>query len=223
MLPEVCAESVTVVVPIGPGDQAWRTLAHHLPSLFPATEIVLSTCEPLADVPPGVVVVSGCAGRASQQNRGARAATKDWLWFLHADTVLTPEVVPALCAFVAGPPDRIGYFRLGFQADGPRLVRLNALGANVRSRWLGLPFGDQGLILSRALWQRLGGFDEGFGLGEDLEFVIRARSCGMRLVQLAGSLLTSARRYRDHGWLETTIRHAWLTIQQVRRARRPDR
>jgi hypothetical protein len=213
------ARGFSIVVPIGPTERAWNGLIHDLTSRFPEAEIVLATCVPLADAPPGTIVVPGSPGRAAQQNRGAEAARGNWLWFLHADTIVTPLIPPVLRAFLAGPADRIGYFRLGFQTDGPRLVRLNALGANFRARWLGLPFGDQGFVVPRPVWDRLGGFDEGFGLGEDLELVVRARARGVRLAPLAAPLLTSARRYRDGGWLATTIRHVRLTADQVHRAR----
>jgi hypothetical protein len=209
---------LSIVVSIGPTEGAWQGLIQDLTKRFPEAEVVLATCVPLAS-PPGTIVVSGSPGRAAQQNRGAAAAWGTWLWFLHADTVVTPQVPAVLHPFLAGPADRIGYFRLGFQTDGPRLVRLNALGANFRSRWLGLPFGDQGFVVPRPVWELLGGFDERFGLGEDLELAVRARSRGIPLVSLRAPLLTSARRYREHGWLATTIRHARLTVEQVRRAR----
>ena len=52
-------------------------------------------------------------------------------------------------------------------------MQLNAAGANLRSRWLGLPFGDQGLVLPRASFERLGGFDPALRYGEDHALVWR--------------------------------------------------
>jgi hypothetical protein len=212
-------DRLSIVIPVGSGDLAWRPLVASLRDLLPGVELVVSSVDPIETSGP-VVAVSGPAGRAAQLNRGAAAATGEWLWFLHADSALSANAVPALQDFLGGPPRRIAYFRLRFAGDGPFLVRLNAVGANVRSRWLGLPFGDQGLVVAKALWLELGRFDESFGRGEDLEFVVRARRRGIPLVELPAALITSARRYRDQGWLRTTLLHAWATAEQARRAYR---
>lgn len=154
------------------------------------------------------------AGRARQQNAGAKAATRDWLWFVHADTRLTPETLPALRAWLDGAP-ALGWFRLRFADDGPRLPRWNARGANWRSRVLGLPFGDQGLILPRADFHRLGGFDPELPYGEDHALVWRARRAGLPLRAVDAELITSARKYSNNGWLRTTSRHLALTFAQA--------
>src|SRR5690606_39672288 len=73
-------------------------------------------------------------GRARQQNAGAAAAGGDVLWFLHADSRVTADTLAAARSFARSAA--IGYFDLQFLDDGPRLVRLNALGARIRSRWL---------------------------------------------------------------------------------------
>ncbi|MEO8448823.1 MAG: glycosyltransferase family 2 protein [Gemmatimonadota bacterium] len=218
--PGGAGRDLSVVVPVGPGDAAWQSLVPAVRKLLPECEIVLSVCERTAQVPAGVLVVSGPAGRAAQLNRGASIAAGQWLWFLHADSTLGPGAGAALFGFLAGAGDRIGHFRLGFAPDGPWATRLNATCANLRSRWLGIPFGDQGLIVSRRVWEAVGPYDEGFGRGEDLELVVRARARGIRTVELGATLTTSARRYREQGWLRTTLRHGWWTVQQIRRARR---
>ena len=50
------------------------------------------------------------------------------------------------------------YFSLKF--DDGRILRLNSLGANLRSRLFSLPYGDQGFCLSKELFLRIGGFPE---------------------------------------------------------------
>ena len=79
-------------------------------------------------------------------------------WRLRPDARLAPSTLPALARSLERAPDALGYFDLQFAADGPFAVQLNAVGAHLRSRVLGLPFGDQGLFLPRALFERLGGF-----------------------------------------------------------------
>ena len=101
-------------------------------------------------------------------------------------------------------------------------MHLNALGVFVRSRWLGLPFGDQGFFLARAVFERLGGFDTAVPFGEDHALVWAARRAGVAIVPAGAPLYTSARKYAEGGWLATTARHVWWTTAQVwREARRP--
>jgi hypothetical protein len=111
----------------------------------------------------------------------------------------------------------LGYFRLRYLADGPMPARLNALGAGLRSRLLHLPFGDQGFLLRRVTFETLGRFDETLSGGEDHALVWLARARSVPLVDLSMPIFSSARRYRDEGWLRTTLRHAWLTVSQARR------
>jgi GT2 family glycosyltransferase len=100
-------------------------------------------------------------------------------------------------------------------------MALNAGGAWLRSRWLGLPFVEQGLVLPRGIFAALGGFDTTLAHGEDHDLVWRARRGGLRLRPLRAPLYTSARRYAACGWLRTTTEHLAMTAQQAWRFSRP--
>jgi hypothetical protein len=216
---------LAVVVPIGPGEHAWRGLLAQLGALPPAARVVVVATSD-ADLPapddPAVrglgaelVRVTAPRGRAFQQNAGARAAGRRWLWFLHADSRLAAATLPALATMLTRMPTGLGYFDLRFSGDGPVAVHLNALGVFVRSRWLGLPFGDQGFFLARADFERLGGFDPTLPYGEDHALVWAARRAGIALVAARAPLYTSARKYAERGWLRTTARHVRLTAAQA--------
>ncbi|MBD8524461.1 glycosyl transferase family 2 [Pseudomarimonas arenosa] len=220
-LSELC-----VVVPCGPGELAWRSLLPQLGGLPAEAQIVLSGVTGRADWPPAdaafallsglrarLTVISGAAGRGAQQNRGAAQSQHTWLWFLHADSRLHSDSLARIAALPAEPA--LAYFDLAFH-DGTPWMQLNRAGAWLRSRWLGLPFGDQGLLLPRHSFQTLGGFDETLRSGEDHALVWAARRAGLKLVPLGLPLYTSARRYAEHGWLRTTARHLRLTWQQAR-------
>ncbi len=223
-------ENVAVVVPIGPGERAWRGLVAELAPLPEAARVVLvaTTIDDLprpSDGPSGlraeVVALVTARGRALQQNAGAGAAARPWLWFLHADSRLAPTTLAALERGMARAPHALGYFDLRFASDGPRAVHLNALGVLIRSRLLGLPFGDQGFFLARATFERLGGFDAERPCGEDHALVWAARRAGVPVVAAGAPLYTSARKYAELGWLRTTARHVRLTAAQAwREARR---
>lgn len=214
---------LSVVIPVGPGEQAWRGLLPDLAGLGTGTEILLvapPSSAPVPFDPAGYGLarparwIEAPAGRARQQNAGARAATGATLWFLHADSRLPRASVETAMRFAG--QEALGYFELRFRRDGPPLVRLNALGARIRSRWLGLPFGDQGMMLPRRSFIRLGGFDESLDAGEDHALVWAARRAGLPLVALDASIYTSARRYAQQGWLRTTLGHLRLSLQQAR-------
>lgn len=216
--------ALSIVVPVGPGDRSWRDLLPCLDGLTVPFEVVLSACETTpADLIPegaplGVSWLDGEAGRPTQLNRGIQAARANQLWILHADARPSPEVLKSASEPIE--PDVLGWFPLEFDPPDPPLIRLNALGANLRSRWLGLPFGDQGWRLTRTTLDRLGGFDPHWARGEDLEFVVRARREGIRLHRFPAALATSPRRYAERGWWPTTREHLRLTRTMWRDARR---
>lgn len=151
----------------------------------------------------GARLVTAPRGRGAQLAAGARAAKGEWLLFLHADTVPAPGWSAAVLAHVGARPGKAGYFRLRFDRGGV-MARLVAGWANLRSAVLGLPFGDQGLLLSRDLYEAAGGYPE-IPLMED---VAMAQRLGRgRLAPLAGEAVTSAERYAAGGWVRRGVRN----------------
>ncbi len=156
----------------------------------------------------GAVVVEGDAGRGGQIARGVAVARFPWILILHADTHLGAHWLEAAGRHMSAYPDDAGYFRLVFRAAGfaPRLV---ALGANMRSRVLGLPYGDQGLLVRRAVLDGVGGVPE-VALMED---VALARLLKGRLRMLEAEAQTSAARYLAEGW----GRRVWRNLSTLAR------
>lgn len=153
----------------------------------------------IAEAAGGRMVASD-VGRGTQLAAGAAAARGDWLLFLHADTALSSGWGDAVRTFIADPENtrRAACFRLAF--DDTRLAaRRIAWLANLRSRVLGLPYGDQGLLISRDFYRALDGFRP-MPLMEDVDL---ARRIGWRrLTMLNAVATTSAARYRRDGfWL----------------------
>ncbi|MEM9989096.1 MAG: TIGR04283 family arsenosugar biosynthesis glycosyltransferase, partial [Pseudomonadota bacterium] len=106
----------------------------------------------------GATLIEGPKGRGSQLARGAAAAKGEWLLFLHADTQLEKGWQDEAMAFCqASCRRRAAVFRLQFDEKGWRPF-LVAMGANFRARFLRLPYGDQGLLISRAHYDHSGGF-----------------------------------------------------------------
>ena len=141
--------------------------------------------------------LSAPPGRGPQLAAGAAAARAPWLLFLHADTVLTPGWPAAMRAHMTRRPDRAGFARLAFDSAHP-MARVTAGWANLRARALALPYGDQGLLVSRALYDSVGGHPD-MALMEDVALVRRIGRG--RLDAMAVTVTTSAERYAREGWL----------------------
>jgi rSAM/selenodomain-associated transferase 2 len=216
---------ISIVIPIAPGESAWPALLGDLRALPAEAEIVLAATEPPPSAWQAVIAEAGvtCAtrwvvaarGRGPQLNAGARAASKTFVWFLHADSRLPGASLAALERALLQQPGALHYFNLAFANDGPFLMRLNAAGTWLRSHALGMPFGDQGFCLRRERFEALGGYPEDLPYGEDHVFVWTARRQRIPLRCTGAPLFTSARKYRERGWLRTTLRHLVLTAKQA--------
>lgn len=150
----------------------------------------------------GVRVVSSPAGRGCQQNEGAEKSSTDILLFLHCDSRL-PDSFPELVHAVLNQPGTAaGSFRLHIDAAG-YAYRLIEWGANVRSRLLGLPYGDQALFVRKNTFAEAGGFPDQ-PLLEDLKLVCRLRRLG-KIGIAPAPVTTSARRWQRLGVFRTTL------------------
>ncbi len=158
----------------------------------------------------GAVLVKASRGRGQQLAAGAGAARGEWLLFLHADTSLRPGWDAAVRGFIDDPANarRAGYFR--FALDDSRFAarRIEWL-VDLRCQALGLPYGDQGLLISREFYNRLGGFKP-IALMEDVELVRRIGR--RRLVMLGATATTSAARYRRGGFWLRPLRNQFCLL-----------
>ena len=159
-------------------------------------------------------------GRARQMNAGAHLAQGEYLLFLHADSRVPSQAFTALERSLAAEPSALHYSNMRFAHDGPWLIHLNSIGVWIKSHLLNIPFGDQGFCLQRAVFEKLGGFDESVLFGEDHFFLWKARHKGIPVRCTGAWITTSARKYREQGWLKTTALHVSATIKQIREAKR---
>jgi rSAM/selenodomain-associated transferase 2 len=152
----------------------------------------------------GAKVIAAPRGRGPQLAAGAAAASAAWLLFLHADCRLGPGWEDSVASFVAAPDAaaRAGYFALALDDASPAARRLERIVA-WRCCILALPYGDQGLLIARSLYDAVGGF-AAIPLMEDVELV---RRLGRRLVALPGTVCVSARRYRQDGYVRRPLRN----------------
>jgi rSAM/selenodomain-associated transferase 2 len=153
----------------------------------------------------GARVVTAPRGRGTQLAAGAGAASGHWLLFLHADCRPEPGWSRAVSAFINAPQaeGRAGYFDFALD-DAAAVARRLERTVAWRCRVLALPYGDQGLLISRALYDEVGGFAP-LPLMEDVDL---ARRLGRRrLARIGVGCLASARRYRQDGYWRRSLRN----------------
>jgi rSAM/selenodomain-associated transferase 2 len=166
----------------------------------------------------GAIVVPAAAGRGAQLQAGAARAHMPWLMFLHADTVLEPGWERDVSAFVQRVDDGrlkpgAACFRFALDDVGAR-PRAIELGVAARMAVLKMPYGDQGLLIPRALYAETGGYAD-LPIMEDVEFVRRLGRA--RITQLRARAITSAARYRQDGYMARTLRNqACLALYALR-------
>ncbi len=153
----------------------------------------------------GAIVIDSVRGRGVQLAAGAAAAAGDWFFFLHADTRPQANWIEAFRRFintgVNGRQAAALRFRLDDAAFAARLVERAVA---VRSSLFGLPYGDQGLLISRSFYEEIGGYKR-IPLMEDVDIVRRIGR--RRLHILDACALTSAARYRRDGYLMRPLRN----------------
>jgi rSAM/selenodomain-associated transferase 2 len=157
-------------------------------------------------------------GRGHQLGAGAAQARFPWLLFLHADTALAPGWEREASLFMERidleeRPPAAGAFRFALDAAGARprvLERLVAL----RCAALRLPYGDQGLLIPRRLYDEVGGYRP-LVLMEDVDLVQRLG--WRRTVMLRSRAVTSAERFRREGYALRSARNLLcLTLYALR-------
>ena len=152
---------------------------------------------PLADR-----VVVGSRGRAAQMNAGARQASGDILWFLHADSLPPPDALSLIRAALAGQERGWGRFDVRLSGCRPSL-RMVEFSMNLRSGLTGIATGDQGIFVRRGLFERIGGYPP-IALMEDIA-LSRTLKRYSRPVCLRQRVLTSSRRWERDGIARTVL------------------
>ena len=150
----------------------------------------------------GVKVVKSLKGRSLQMNAGVAASSGNNLLFLHADTMVPENYVDLIFKALMDRRPVAGAFE--FKTDlNNALMRFIEYAANLRSHCLKLPYGDQGIFMSRADFERAGGYPK-VPVAEDI-FLIRNIKKFAGIKTLPECAVTSARRWKRHGFLKTTF------------------
>lgn len=206
---------ISVIIPTL---NAQHTLGTTLTSLLPGLEVGLireliisdggSSDETVALAKEwGAEVVAGVPSRGGQLRRGCDVAQGSWLLVLHADTFLEDGWVGPVIEHIRS--DRAGWFSLAFKNGGLAGVCVAAW-ANLRSR-AGLPYGDQGLLVPRVLYDETGGYAD----QPLMEDVAMARALRGKLGRVDAVAWTSPVRYKNQGWLRRGARNIWTLTRYL--------
>jgi hypothetical protein len=213
---------ISIIVPLAPGETVWQALLPQLLAMDMEKEILLLCADADSHIlksatrdHPCIHVLSGGNGRAASLNNGALKSNGSYLWFLHADSLLPEQCPDILHSTISSDIPALYYFDLQFLRDGPRWMRMNTLGVYFRSHCLKMPFGDQGFFLEKKVFMKIGPFNEQAKYGEDHLLVWQAHHQAIPVLPIGATLMTSARKYSQRGWLTVTISHLYLTARQA--------
>jgi hypothetical protein len=155
----------------------------------------------------GVQVIQSKPGKAIQMNTGAAAATGDILVFLHSDTLLPEGFSHQIVATLNQKDVAAGAFRLSIDSPAAGIRFIESM-ANLRSRFLRLPYGDQALFMKKSLFDQIGCFPQ-MQIMEDFMLVRRLKQRG-KIVIVPKAVVTSPRR-----WLHLGILKTWIINQVI--------
>lgn len=145
---------------------------------------------------PQIKVLKAAKGRAKQMNKGAAAATGEWLLFLHADTLLPAGALARLNSWEKNPTIQAGGFRHCFSGDRWSLRFVSWLD-NLRCGITRIIYGDQAMFVRRTLFEKLGGFPED-SVMEDVAFCEKLVGVTQPLL-IPDPVITDSRKFKQMG------------------------
>jgi rSAM/selenodomain-associated transferase 2 len=151
----------------------------------------------------GAIVVGSARGRGTQMNRGVERASGEIFVFLHADSLVAPDLFDVLREQFVVPQVKIGTCRLQFDVKHP-LLQLYASCARIESVFT--TFGDQCIAVRRSFFDTIGGFPT-WQLFEDVDLLQRARR-ETRIFSFPTTVVTSARKFIENGIVRQQLRNA---------------
>ncbi len=206
--------TVSVVIPVLDDLEALRRLLASLNAADPpCDEMIVVDGEAHPDcarlcTDNRCIYLATRAGRGRQLNAGAAQASGDVLWFLHADAEPPADAV-CMIRDAIGDGCAGGFFRFRFLGEPGWHKTLLAAATNLRTT-VGMPYGDQGLFVTREAFAKAGGFADD-PLFEEVPLVKSVRRIG-RFQRLPSAIGVSPRRWERDGWLRRSLANRVLAM-----------
>ncbi|NQU57438.1 MAG: glycosyltransferase [Rhodospirillales bacterium] len=158
----------------------------------------------------GAAIIKSGPGRGIQLANGGRQAKGAWLLFLHADTEFQAGWYDEAAPFMQDEANlrHAGVFSYLLDDDSPAANVLEAI-VNLRTRMLALPYGDQGLLISRAFYRDLRGYAP-LNIMEDVEIIRRIGRARLHVFKTCA--ITSADKYRRDGYLFRPLKNIFCLL-----------
>ncbi|OPJ57270.1 TIGR04283 family arsenosugar biosynthesis glycosyltransferase [Alkalithermobacter paradoxus] len=197
---------ISIVVPVLNEEKSIESLLINLINLDFDKEIIVvdggSTDNTKVIASKYAKVVDSKKGRAIQMNTGAKECSGDIIWFVHSDSKVDKDSLKHIKETI----DQ-GYigggFKLYFADNGSKFMKYIEITSNLRAKFLGLYFGDQGIFIKRDIFLNAGGYPE-IEIMEDFQFSIDIKKHG-KMKMVNKYIGTSARRFEKGGYLKTFV------------------
>lgn len=169
----------------------------------------------------GAIIATGTRGRGTQLRRGVNWAAKtqtnaSWYLILHADCQLPDNWRDLVDHHIKAHPQKAAYFGFGANARGfwPRVMEFIV---GLRDIWPLLPYGDQGLLIARDMYDTVGGYPDQ-ALFEDVDIIRAIKQCYGRkgLRRMKGRLISDVSSYARDGYGRRTWRNIKIILAYSR-------
>lgn len=202
--------TISVIIPtLNEADQI-QSLLSYLSRLDEGLEIIVadggSSDDTVLKARQVATVIQSPKGRGVQMNAGARIASGNILWFLHADCRPHPDSISKMRQALMNPTTIGGGYEYNLDRNGLHFWLAVTL-SNFKNHLFKLLFGDMGIFVRRNVFQQIGGYPE-IPIMEDMEFCKRLKKAG-KIVILPQRIETSARRWLEEGFVKNSLR-SWI-------------
>lgn len=207
---------VSIIIPVLNEEKNIKTIQDNLQDLKGDFEVIFcdggSTDTTVEQIREPFRIIKGRKGRGYQMNDGAKAAKGDILFFIHCDVKLEEDVLEKIPASVR-EGRVVGYLQLRFDSN-KILMKICAFMSGLRASVRKIVYGDQGFVLHRDLFERVGKIPD-LPLMEDLEFSLRLKKQRIPLVKMQSRILTSDRRFEKGGMFRTMWKMQQLQVKYL--------